>query len=111
MTSTTTATMFDFMNSNSEYNYTIRVNLILNIKYNSPSIARLYFTNNLNNTVDIPTEFKIYTFDYQKGKQRIIQKSVDKQSYSLCWSDNYVLEYNNEILMNISNTRQWVLAK
>jgi hypothetical protein len=64
-----TMTMFDFMNSNSEYNYTIHENLILKIKYNTPSVALLYFADTNNNKVNIPNEFKIYTFDFQKNKK------------------------------------------
>ena len=96
--------MFNFMEFKSDYVYSINENLILNIKRITCAVANLYFTDNLNNKIDIPNEIKIYTFD--EGI-RIEQKPIDKQHYALCWTDKYDIEFNKGRLITIENQRYW----
>ena len=104
-------TMFDFSDSNSELNFYIGDNYTtLNIKRINDSIAILYFTDDLNNHIDIPTEIKIYTFDFNDTKKRVIQTPVTEQLYTLCWSENYIVEFNDNIILNIESQRHWNIA-
>ena len=69
--------------------------------------ALVYFTDKLDNIIDIPAEIKIYTFDEGIRHE---QKRLDKQYYGLCWSDNYDVEFEGSRLLTIENQRQWNIS-
>ena len=98
-------TTFDFENYNSEYTYNVNYNVILHIKRINYAVAILYFTDEMNNKMNIPDDILVYTYDYSDNK-RVLLKPI-KQEYALCWTDNYEIELNKNILINIKNQRKW----
>jgi hypothetical protein len=98
-------TTFDFTTTDNKYIYNMNSTTILLIKRINHSVAVLYFTDKMNNKIDIPDDIVIYTYDYQTNK-KVIQKAI-RQDYLLCWTDDYVVELNNIELINIKNQRKW----
>ena len=56
--------------------------------------------------INIPNGVLIYTYDYQNIQKKVIQESINEE-YALCWTDNYTVELNKKILINIKNQRKW----
>lgn len=65
----------------------------------------LYFTDEMNNKVNVPNDILVYTYDYTNNK-RVLLNPI-KQDYALCCTDNYEIELNKNILINIKNQRKW----
>jgi len=97
-------TTFKFLDKNMEYMYALNRNstIILHIKRKNKSIASLYFTNQINNKIDIPAEFIIY-----QGEK--IEEPNETNDYTLYWRNNYDIVYNGETLYNIRNERTWTI--
>ena len=104
---------FNFKVSNEYYNYLILdSDITLRIERKSPSIASLCFIDNNSNTINVPNNIKLYTFDFQNPNKKVIYNNViDKKYYCLCWTDNYLIEYNGIILFEIMNTRSWNIVE
>ena len=98
-------TTFEFENSNSEYTYNVNFNINLHIKRINNAVAILYLTDEMNNKMNVPNNILVYTYDYTNNK-RVLLNPI-KQEYALCWTDNYEIELNNNILINIKNQRKW----
>jgi hypothetical protein len=97
-------TTFNFSKHNMEYIYSLhpKSEIILHIKQKNNSIASLYFTNQLNEKIDIPCDFIVY-------KNKKIQYPNETNDYTLYWSKNYDIVYNGETLYNIRNERKWTI--
>jgi len=97
-------TTFHFSNPNMEYIYALhpKSQIILHIKRKNNKVATLYFTNQLNEKIDIPPEF----FVYQNNN---IQNPNETNDYTLRWNKNYDVVYNGETLYNIRNERTWTI--
>ena len=95
-------TIYDFSNPNTEYIYSLhpKSKIILHIKRESSSTAALYFTNQLNTKIDIPSEFILL---YNKRKQR--KRPNEKNEFPLKWEKDYDVVYNGETLFNIRNVK------
>lgn len=98
-------TIFEFENANSEYTYNINHNVNLHIKRINHGVAILYFTDEMNNKINVPNDILVYTYDNTNNK-RVLLNQIN-QEYALCWSDNYEIELNKNILINIKNQRKW----
>lgn len=96
---------FEFENSNNDYTYNVTSYIMLHITRVNHGVAILYFTDENYNKIDIPNDILVYTYDYSDNK-RILLKPI-KQDYALCWTDNYEIELNNNILITINNQRKW----
>jgi hypothetical protein len=70
----------------------------------------MYFTDENNNTIDIPNGFVVYRYDFQNPNKRVIQSSIQNKIYALCWSENYDIEYNGKNIVNINNKRSWIIT-
>ena len=101
---------FNFTNMNQSYIYSVTSNIILHIHRISYSVAMLYFTDEINNPINIPTGITIYTCDFQNMDSRIILPPTPSQKYALCWTDSYEIEFNGEIVLNITNKRTWSIT-
>lgn len=102
---------FDFMRE-CEYFYDNRndnVNVSLCITKNNHSVATLYFIDDMCNKVNIPHGIVVYTTDYQNSEKRIILNPIDEY-YHLCWSDDYMVEFNKKVLINIKSQRKWIIS-
>ena len=101
---------FHFSKSDNEYIHEIRPELLVHINRISHSVASLTFTDEYNHKVPIPTEIRVYTFDYTKTQSKVIVKPSINNDYALCWTDNYTVEWNAEIVLNIKNKRSWKIT-
>lgn len=97
-------TTFNFSNRTMEYIYSIhpKSEIFLHIKRKNNSISSLYFTNQVNEKIDIPDNFIVYQ------NKKIIQPN-ETEDFTLFWRKNYDIVYNGETLFNIRNERQWTI--
>jgi len=99
-------TMFHFSNENTEFIYSLhpKSEIILHIKRKSKSVATLYFTNQLNKKIDIPSEFIIY-----QNKDILNPDNGTSNDYTLYWNKNYDIVYCSDTLYNIRPERTWTI--
>lgn len=76
--------------------------IILHIKRKNKKSASLYFTDQLNMKINIPSDFMVLT-------NSKIQEPNETNDYTLFWSKNYDIIYNGETLYNIRNERTWTI--
>lgn len=101
----------DIFNFNSEekqffFEY-IDDDIIINIGRLNSASSILYFTNEIHKIISIPTNIKIYEYEYKKKHNKSIVKSfANTQTFLLFWNKNYIIEYNDTIL-NIQSNRTW----
>jgi hypothetical protein len=95
---------FSFTEPN-KYTHQITPKIILHIYRSNHAVAILKFTDEMSNEIYIPTGFIVYTKNFQTN-QKVILKPID-HIYALCWSDDYQIEYNNEVILNIAPNRTW----
>ena len=99
-------TSFDFISHDSEYIYNINSHIILHITRINNGVALLYFTDEDSNKINIPNNIIVYTYDFQDNNKQILLKPI-KENYALCWTDNYIIELDKNVLINIKNQRKW----
>ena len=92
-------------NASSEYVHQMNPHIILHLYRINHGVAILDFTDEMNVKINIPTGIIIYTNDYQTN-QKVVQKPITN-FYTLGWTDNYIVEYNNKLLLDIKNKRNW----
>lgn len=80
----------------------------LYIKRINHSVAMLFFTDEKDNKINIPDGVVVYTFD-SNNETKVILEPIGN-AYPLCWTDNYVVEINEKVLINIQNQRKWVIS-
>lgn len=90
-----------------EYRCQIESNIILHIKRMNHPIAMLYFTDEMDNKINIPTNIVVYKYNYN-SYQKVILKS-SHEIYALYWKDNYAIEYNDKKIIDIENRRRWTV--
>ena len=98
-------TTFDFDIDDNEYINSINLTTNLHIKRLNNSIAILYFTDKMNNKINIPHGLVLHTYDFQT-----LAKTVNESTgeyYYLCWTDDYVVELNKKVILSIINKRRW----
>jgi hypothetical protein len=96
---------FEF-NIGNGYIYYINEKIILHITCVNNSVSCLYFTDELNKKINIPDGIIVKTFNYENNEESIL-KNIKNIHYALCYSDDYVVEYNNNKILNIKNKRSW----
>jgi hypothetical protein len=97
-------TIFNFSNKDTEFIYSLHLKseIILHIKRKSKSVASLYFTNQINEKINIPSEF----FVYQNSD--ILEPDKETQNdYTLWWNGKYDIVYRGETLHNIRPEKTW----
>ena len=102
-------TTFSFENNNefnTEFIYALhpKSQIILRISRINNTTASLYFTNQLNEKINIPSEF----FVSHKGKA-LCPNNDKSEDYTLHWRKNYDIVYNGETLFNIRNKKEWTI--
>lgn len=98
-------TLFNF-NIKNEYICNINSKIILHIECINQSVSVLFFTDEMNNKIDIPNGIIVYTYDYQNIKNKVAL-TIEPNYYILSFSDNYDIEFNGKIILNITNQRNW----
>jgi len=94
-------TTFDFT-KHDEYTHTINSSGKLWIKRMSHAVAVLYFTDEMNNKINISDDIVVYTYDFQDKK-----KIIDIDNYYLFrWSDNYTIEYKKIELLTFNSQKK-----
>jgi hypothetical protein len=81
----------------------ITPSVILQLYRHNHSFAVLEFRDEVNNKINIPTGLVIYTKDDEKNA---IQKPVNNM-YALYWKEDYIVELNDKVLLDIKNKRMW----
>ena len=101
-------TTFNFSNKDTEFIYALhpKSEIILHIKRENNSSATLYFTNQLNEEIDIPSDFKVYK---NKNNMNVLLHPNETNDYTLYWRKNYDIVYNGDTLYNIRNDRTWTI--
>jgi len=97
-------TTFNFSNPNMEYIYALhyKSEIILHITRIDDVSAYLYFTNNVNTKINIPSDFIVY------NNKKIIEPN-ETNDYTLFWKKNYDIVYNGETLYNIRREKTWTI--
>lgn len=102
------AATFHFTNAITTFTYNISECVIIHIDTISHSLASLYFTNDFNENIYIPSGFVVYEYDF-RTKEKVPLKSI-QDHFVLCWTDNYTIEHNNKIILDIKNERKWMIT-
>ena len=114
MSSSSNTTMFNFeVNKKQFFFKNLTDNIIIKLEKITESVAILYFTNTLtedpNESIDIPEEVKVYTYDI--NKQKVEERPLkNTQKYALCFTDDYIIVYNNQIVFKMKSTRAWNIS-
>ena len=87
--------------SSCEYILKMSPSVVLHI-YRTNYYVAIKFTDEMNNKINTPSGLIIYTKDFQTNI-KVIQKPVDNNLYALCWSDDYIVEFNNELVLDVKN--------
>jgi hypothetical protein len=98
-------TTFDFNITDNEYIHHINPSTLLHIKRINNSVAVLYFTDKMNNKINIPDGLAVHTYDFQTNKK--FTHNAIHQDYPLCWTDDYVIDLNKKVTLTINNQRKW----
>ena len=98
-------TTFNFSYKNTEFLYSLhpKSEIILHIKRKNKNSARLYFTNQLNERIDIPPEFIVFQ------NNEIKTPNEANNEYILYSRKNYDIMYNGETLYNIRSEQTWTI--
>ena len=92
---------FDFTNKE------IGSNVILHLTRTNHAVAIIKFIDDSGNQIAIPPELVVYTRYFQTNHV-VVQKPID-EIYALCWSDDYHIEYNEKVVLEINTNRTWNL--
>jgi hypothetical protein len=92
--------VYSFTSSDNEYTYNISSTIILHIKSINYAISILYFTDQMNNKINIPNDIVIYTKDDKMCTKKILRRSI-QQEYRLCYIDDYIMEFNKKVILYI----------
>jgi hypothetical protein len=101
-------TSFQFANQTNQtntYQCNMDTNVVLHIHQINHSVALVSFTNESNEKIKIPSGLVVYGYDFQT-KEKVVVKPI-KQEYVLCWTDDYTIEQNGKIVLDIKNERKW----
>ena len=100
--------IFDFNNEEKQFflEY-IHDEILLNIGRLNITTAILYFTDEMSDLINIPSNIIIYEYENQKKHNKtILTKMANTQTFLLWWNKNYIIEYNDTIL-NIKSNKTW----
>jgi hypothetical protein len=102
-------TTFEFLKPSMEYIYSLhpKSEIILHIKRKNKHYAILYFTNQLNEIIAIPSEFNVYKKN--NNNHQLIYPKETNDYYILYSTKNYDIGYKGSTLFNIRNERTWTI--
>jgi hypothetical protein len=104
-------TLFDFNNEEKQlFLEYINEDILLNIGRLNVYSAILYFTNDMFNLINIPSNLVIYEYENEKkyNKKKVL-KMANTQTFLLHCNNNYIIEYN-EITFNIKSNITWDIS-
>lgn len=101
------ATLFDFNEEKQLFLEYIDDDILLNIGRLNIYSAILYFTDEMHNFINIPSNIVIYEYENEKKHhKKILPKMANTQTFLLHCSKNYLIEYN-ETIFNIKSNSTW----
>jgi hypothetical protein len=100
-------TVFPFSKIKNEYIYSIFPNIILHIKTITHSFTILYFTDELNNIIDVPNDILVYSYIRGNKNKKYIEYPTEKNTYVLSSTDNYDIKYNGYNVLHIKSKISW----
>jgi len=107
-------TIFPFsQTNNAEFLYSLnpKSTIILHIKGMNYSSASLYFTNEMNEKINIPDEHEFIVYRrYSENELQIINPKKNNM-YKLHNNRDYDIIWNDENILNIRNERTWTIWK
>ena len=95
-------TQFSFQNHSQIMVFPVEDNVLATIESIGPSLARLYF---VQNEAEIKIPLKIQVYD--KTNNVRVDPLRNREDFVLCWTDDYSIYKNKEILLQLSNKRVW----
>ena len=95
---------FDLKITNNEYSVNLNEIGKLFVKQYNSSIAVLYFTDYLNNKINIPEKINVFTYDLDNKK---ILVNPNKNEYLLCFTEKYEIEHDNFTIFVFEPQRKW----
>ena len=94
------------LNEQKTYQLAIHDNILMKLYTIHPSSAILYFTDMYGNNINIPDDISIYDIT----NNTILPSFPNSQSYSLIWTDDYIVKYFGEPVLELSSRRSWNLT-
>ena len=74
----------------------------------SHAIAKMYFVDENDRWIGIPTEISVFTFEMDMTPSRRVKVNpVHTSYYTLCWTDNYDIMFENSNILSIETQRYW----
>lgn len=94
--------LFNFSNVNTQKEkFFINENINMYIERLSHAIAKMYFVDKNDRLIDIPAEISVFT------PHRVKVNPVHTNYYTLCWTDNYDIMFENSKILSIETQRYW----
>lgn len=92
------------------FNHNIDDNIMLHVEKLNNTILILYFTDENNSKINIPTGIHVCEYDCKNAKYKIfLEKQTSIQMYTLYLGDSYEIQYNNIVILNIVSHTKWIL--
>jgi len=76
----------------------------------TPSLASMSFTDLSNREIKIPNGLIVYECDFETGKLTNFSRLFNSEKFILCWTDNYVVKYKRNTVLNIECRKSWDLC-
>ncbi len=71
----------------------------------------MYFTNAIGDKIDIPEGMVVYEYDKEYfGSKVVLRKLPNIQMFVLCYTDDYDIEYMNNVVHKIESHRSWKIT-
>jgi hypothetical protein len=86
------------------YSCVIKDNIVLFIEKLNKRFLLLYFTDNSNNKINVPSEISVYECEFHNSKYKILlEKNIKNELYALFLETCYEIHYEDEIILNITS--------
>jgi hypothetical protein len=96
------------LNEKKTYQLAIHDNILIKLYSIHPSNAILYFTDMQGNKINIPDDISIY--DVTNNTLLDPFPLPNSQNYNLVWTDNYIVKYFGEPVLELTSRRSWNLT-
>jgi len=87
----------------SNFLYNVTNNIKLNIVKLTFGYSLLYFTDENNIKINIPSNIIVYEYGYNKNIYKIILNKINNEFFHLFCDNNYKIEYNNNLILDIKS--------
>jgi hypothetical protein len=87
----------------SNFLYNVTNNIKLNIVKLTFGYSLLYFTNENNIKINIPSNIIVYEYGDNKTIYKIILNKINNEFFHLFCDNNYKIEYNNNLILDIKS--------